>query len=278
MTNPLEQFFRSPKLYVKLPTQGKFYPENMVDLTANGEVAVYPMTAIDQIHIRTPDALLNGDAMVKVVGNCVPGVKNPKSLVEPDINTLMVAIRIASSGDKMPFDVKCPKCNSQHSYEVDLNTIIETQNYIQDDASIEIDGKLLIYLRPYNFEQRNLSLLNEIQESQAVSLIQNDTSMDTTTKYTSLGKHVATMAERTYEILAQSITKIIILQTGEQVDNKQFIIEFIKNISKLQADILTNKIKQLNGTGIDPNINLKCESCNHEWLQPLEFDPASFFA
>jgi hypothetical protein len=249
----------------------------MVDTTINGEVAVHAMTALDQINIRTPDALLNGDAMVKVVGNCVPSIKNPKDLVEPDINTLLLAIRIATVGSQMEVDTICPSCSHENHYQIDLNAIIETQTFSEANNCVELDDNLRVHLRPYNFNQRNLSLLNEVQESQAVSLIQNDSNLDQTTKFMSLGQHVAKMAERTFDIVAQSITHITILKTGQTVDNQEWIAEFLKNISKSQADSITDKIKQINKVGIDTVNNFECSSCNHKWQQPIDFDPSSFF-
>ena len=42
--NPLSQYFRQPGAYVKLPTQGLWYQDGSVQLTAEGEVAVYSGT------------------------------------------------------------------------------------------------------------------------------------------------------------------------------------------------------------------------------------------
>ena len=58
--NPLKQYFRQPAIYLRLPTGGKYWPPGSIELTHNGEFSVYPMTAIDEITYRTPDALFNG--------------------------------------------------------------------------------------------------------------------------------------------------------------------------------------------------------------------------
>ena len=50
--NPLKQYFRRPAMYLKLPSQGKFYDETVVRMPENGELPVYPMTAIDEITAR----------------------------------------------------------------------------------------------------------------------------------------------------------------------------------------------------------------------------------
>jgi hypothetical protein len=89
----------------------------MINLAVNQEIAVYPMSALDQILMRTPDALLNGDALLKIVKNCVPDIQNVKQLVEPDINTLLLAIRIASVGPSMELELNCPACQQENNYQ-----------------------------------------------------------------------------------------------------------------------------------------------------------------
>jgi hypothetical protein len=49
MTNPLKQYFRRPAIYLRLPSNGKFYSQGAIDLPDNKEIPVYPMTAIDEI-------------------------------------------------------------------------------------------------------------------------------------------------------------------------------------------------------------------------------------
>ena len=57
--NPLRRYFRQPAIYIRLPSAGKFYPPGTLDMPANNELPVLPMTAVDEIVSRTPDALFN---------------------------------------------------------------------------------------------------------------------------------------------------------------------------------------------------------------------------
>ena len=90
--NPLQQFFRQPAIYIKLPSNGKFYPEGALTMPENGEIPVYPMTAVDEITYRTPDALFNGTAVVNVIQSCVPAIKNAWFIPAMDIDTLLLLI------------------------------------------------------------------------------------------------------------------------------------------------------------------------------------------
>ena len=56
--NPLRKYFRQPKIYLRLPSKGKFYPASIIDMPESGELPVFAMTAKDELMIKTPDALL----------------------------------------------------------------------------------------------------------------------------------------------------------------------------------------------------------------------------
>ena len=91
-SNPLKQFFRRPAVYLKLPSGGLGYPEGAINLPDNGEIPIYPMTAIDEITSRTPDSLFNGVAVVELIKSCVPDIKDPWSVTNVDLDPLLVAI------------------------------------------------------------------------------------------------------------------------------------------------------------------------------------------
>ena len=74
-TNPLAAHFRQPKLYMKLPSGGLFNTDDDLDFPENKEVAIFPMTAKDEIKFKTPDALMNGQGVVDVIQSCMPNIK-----------------------------------------------------------------------------------------------------------------------------------------------------------------------------------------------------------
>ena len=74
-TNPLAGHFRTPKLYTGLPSGGKFYGDDVLEMPTSGEVPVFPMTAKDEIMLKNPDALLNGEAVASVLMCCIPAIK-----------------------------------------------------------------------------------------------------------------------------------------------------------------------------------------------------------
>lgn len=275
--NPLTQYFRVPKLYVKLPSECRYYESNDVELSMTGEVAIYPLTALDQLLLRTPDALLNGESLTKVVKSCVPGIKDPKNLVEPDINAILLGIKVATTGTNMELDLSCPKCSHENHYEIDLTPILETATPTPNDDTVEYNDSLIVHLRPYNFVQRNLTLLNEMTYNNAIRLLQANSESEDPKRIEEASLTIDSMSRRTFSIIAQSIRCITIKSQGEQVTDRGFIEEFLAGITKEQSDVIINKIKQLNQSGIDPTHKFQCISCSHTWDQNIDFDPTSFF-
>ena len=119
-SNPLQQFFRQPAIYIRLPSDGQHWPPGSLNMPANHELPVYPMTAIDEITYRTPDALFNGQSTISVIQSCVPNIKNAWHMPGIDLNSVLIAIRVASYGHNMEVDSSCPSCESLGEYVTDL--------------------------------------------------------------------------------------------------------------------------------------------------------------
>ena len=112
-SNPLSQYFRQPAVFIRLPSLGKFYATGALEPTENNEYPVLPMTTLDEITYRTPDALFNGQAVISVIQSCVPNIKNAWSMPAMDIDTVLIAIRIATYGHEMDINTPCPGCENE---------------------------------------------------------------------------------------------------------------------------------------------------------------------
>ena len=108
-SNPLKKYYRQPKQFVRLPSNYKYYKPGTIQVPESGEVAVFPMTAKDELLFKTPDALLNGEATVRVIQSCIPAITNAWEMPALDIDTCLVAIRMATYGTKMQVKVFVPK-------------------------------------------------------------------------------------------------------------------------------------------------------------------------
>ena len=148
--NPLAKYFRQPAIYMKLPSLGRFWGENSLELPVTGEIPVYPMTARDEVTLRTPDSLMNGQGVVDVIQSCCPNIKDAWHMPSVDVDAVLIGIRIASYGNEMDLDTTCPFCQSENSHALDLSTIlngISCPNYV---TKIEINN-LKIKVKPQEF-------------------------------------------------------------------------------------------------------------------------------
>ena len=149
--NPLTQYFRQPAIHIRLPSQGKFYPQGTLAMPPNGELPVLPMTSVDEITYRTPDALFNGSATVSVIKSCVPAIRDPWSMPSTDMDAVLVSIRIASYGHGMDISTTCPACETVDDVTVDLRRVNDSLSVGNYEEKLQI-GDLEFYFRPITFK------------------------------------------------------------------------------------------------------------------------------
>lgn len=107
--NVLKKYFRQVKASANLPSRGWWYDEDLIDAKPEA-VPVLGYTAADEIMLLTPDKLITGESTYDIIRSCVPSIKDPKKLVKIDIDALMVAIKIATTGNTYTYTCKCPLC------------------------------------------------------------------------------------------------------------------------------------------------------------------------
>mgnify|MGYP003316542999 CR=1 FL=1 len=124
-SNPLQKHFRQPKIYIKLPSGGLYYPEDSVTIPESGELPVMAMTAKDELALKTPDALLSGQATVDLIHSCMPNIKNAWVMPSLDIDACLIAIRIASNGEHMTISATAPNTKEPVDYTIDLRQVLD---------------------------------------------------------------------------------------------------------------------------------------------------------
>jgi hypothetical protein len=274
MTNPLRQYFRQPSIYIKLPSQGQNYPAGTLNMPANGELPVYPMTAIDEITYRTPDALFNGQATVNVIQSCLPNIKDAWAVPSIDLDTILIAIRIASYGHDMDFATSCPACNDTAERTIDLRTMLDALRS-PDYASHITHGDLEIYFRPLSY--KNLNDNSQLQfEQQKLLQVIPDSAVSDADKMTALTRAFKQLTEITVRSLSISITMIKTPQA--LVSEQPFIEEFLKNCDRELFNQIRDHVLQLREQSELQPLKLQCTACNNKYEQALTLDMASFFA
>lgn len=272
--NPLRQYFRQPSIYLPLPSKGEFWADGAIDMPDNGELPVLPMTAIDEITYRTPDALFNGQAVVSVVQSCVPSIKDAWACPSTDINALLTAIRIASYGHSMEIHTRCPACNSESDYDLDLRTVLEQMQSPDFSKTIK-HGDLEISFKPMTYKDQNESAQLQFEQQRMLQILP-DADIPEEEKVTQLNAVLAKVTELTVEALKWSIAGIRTPQAI--VTNPVHIHEFLNNCDRaLFGEIRKHVIELRQSAELKP-MHLECDECHHKYDQSLTLDMTSFFA
>jgi hypothetical protein len=272
--NPLKQYFRQPAIYVRLPSQGNFYPPGSINLPPTGELPVYPMTAMDEITYRTPDALFNGQATVNVLSSCVPDIRDHWSTPALDIDTLLIAIRIASYGHDMDFGTRCPKCSHECEHTVDLRGVLDRMRAPDYKKSLK-SGDMEIFFKPMSYRELNDN--NAIQfENQKLLSILPDGDLPDQEKMSALSNALKRITEITVRALSQSIAAVKTPQS--LVSEPEYIEELLKNCDRDLFNKIKDHIIDLKGQSEMPPMTITCPECKNQYDQAVTLDMSSFFA
>jgi hypothetical protein len=273
-TNPLKQYFRQPAIYARLPSQGKFWPEGTVAIPPNGELPIYPMTAVDEITTRTPDALFNGSAVIRIFESCVPSVKNAWVMPAIDVDTLLVAVRIATYGHEMDVNTRCPNCDTQNEYQVDLRNILANIKTPDYESSMDIQG-LKFFFRPLSYQQMNENNQMQFEDQKAMQTM-GESDIDDQEKMKRLGESFLRITALTIKSIAQSISAI---RTADAVVTETaHILEFLQNCDRAAFNAIRDHIVKLKQESETEPLKITCPECSTKFDQPFTLDMSNFFA
>jgi hypothetical protein len=272
--NPLKNFFRQPAIYMRLPSGGRFWPADSLEIPQSGELPVFPMTAVDEITYRTPDALFNGQAVVDVIHSCIPSIKNAWHTPSMDLNAILVAIRIASYGNDMDLTTTCPACSESEDFGLDLRTVLDQLRSPDYDQTIT-HGDLEISFRPMDYQQQNASNMKQFENQRLIQMIPNSDLPDDE-KVRQMTEIMKNITDLTVAALRDSIEHI--RTPNAIVAEHEFIQEFLTKCDRaVFAAIRDHAIGLRSQTDLRP-VKLACSSCKHEYEQQINLDMASFFA
>ena len=271
--NPLKQYFRRPAIYLKLPSGGKGYAPGIVSIPESGELPVYPMTAIDEITAKTPDALFNGTAVTEIIKSCVPGILDPWSINSVDLDAVLIAVKSATGGYELEVNSTCPKCNEEATYGVNLVGLLTALKSGDYDKELPIND-LIFKFRPLTFKEMNQASLGQFELQRMFVIIDSLDSQEEKTKKTK--EALATITDTTMQVLSRTIEYI--KTPAAFVDSNDYILDFLRNCDKN----VYVQIRDYNGTlkqqsEVKP-MKVKCVSCEHEYEQQFTLNTSDFFA
>ncbi len=271
--NPLKAHFRQPAAFVKLPSNGAFWPPGSIDIPPDGNIPVYPMTVQNEITLKMPDALLTGAAMVEVIQSCCPNIKNAWQMPSIDVDAILITIRIASYGDTMSVDTNCPECSKENTYGIPLYNIVNAITPGDYETTHEVGG-LIFKFKPQDY--KTISDINNTNFAETRMMQGIQDSKDEDEKQKHIEKHLRTLVNLNLSILANS-TESISIPDGEVVVDHRQILEFYTNADMNVVRAVQNIVTELSVSSKTPDQNFSCDGCGHKYSSPIEFDYANFF-
>ena len=276
-SNPLIKHFRQPAIYIQLPSKGRYWEDPAaISIPETGELAIYPMTTKDEITLRTPDALMNGQGVVEVIQSCIPSIKNAWKMPSVDTDAVLIAMRIASYGHNMEFEGTCPKCSESHTYGLDMRTMlaqIRCPNYdtIMDLQTVNIKFKPQSYLQSIQVNQAQF----EMQKYEKLINSLDDENIEEKTKIA--GAQVRRLNEVATEMLTNATEYIIDVESGTKIDRKDYIKEFYNNVESKVVQQINEWLGELIKDSTPKMQKVNCGSCGDEIELQIMFDYSNFF-
>lgn len=260
VNNPLLERLKLPGETFTLPSCGVFYGDGVLDDTVkNAEVRVHPMTAIDEITIKTPDMLFSGDAVREVFKRCIPQILNVNALLSKDVDFLLVCLRKVSYGDNIEISANhtCDETKT-HTYQVDTNTFIKSAKrldptMVSEMFTVTMPNGQVVKLKPISFENY-------------IKIMQNNNEFDSNNDDS---------AETRKQKMIESISNII--QSIDDITVNEHIVGWLDKIPPMYANIINSKVENTFNWGSTFSTTVVCKECKEEMTLSAQLNPISFF-
>jgi hypothetical protein len=271
--SPLKKYKRQPKLYVTLPSGGTWYPTGSLEKFEDLEV--YSMTAGDEISVKTPDALYSGISVVKLIQNCIPGIKDAWYVPIIDLDYILAAIRLASYGETVALSGKCPHCSETSDYAIAIQTILDHMQNIQFVNEVRVND-FIFKLRPLYYKEAN-QLTRESYSVQRMLRQFVSTIDDETKQQEELSKLYDRLNEMTKSVVFSSVVEVV-TPDNDVERHAQFIREFLENGDKEYYNAIKEVFDQNNDRYQIPKTTVSCGSCTKEYSVIPALNYTDFFS
>jgi hypothetical protein len=254
--NPLLAKLRIPGRTFQLPSRGALYNNGELGAVANGEIHVYPLSALAEINLKNPDTLFNGKAVEAVFGECIPDIKKPTELFARDIDAIMLFLRLVTYGPNFEISVKhtC-KDAKDHSYIVDLEQQLQKMVYldptvIEEKYSCTLQNGQVVRVHPLKFNHM-------------IELFQLNANKSEFTE------------EQTKANIVFNLKGVI--ESVDGVSDPKLIEPWIRAASTPMHNRVTEAFERTNEWGPVSTVKLTCKDCGEQFDVELPMNPISFF-
>lgn len=276
----LSAYFRKEELKVSLPSKGAFYPPGSLEMDSNSEVGIFPMTALDELTLKTPDGLLSGESTYKVIKSCVPSIKDPWSMPSIDVDSVLIGIRIASYGENMKVTSIVPITKTRQDHQINLITLLDSRKELQIDTKVMLGNGVTIAVKPSNYREMQ-SIRRETFEKQRLSKTITDSDMDPEAKEKEFNKIFEKLTMLNVQTLTDNIDAIITPDgTFSDIGSKQ---EFVNNVQLQHVNLIRKKVDEINVIGSLPKYTVQSpeedvkKGAPESYEVPVMLDNSDFF-
>lgn len=230
---------------ISLPSQGKVYATDSP--LSNGFIDLKYPTAREEDILSSQNLIKNGTVLDEFLKSIIMSNVHYKDIVWGDKNAILVAARILAYGEKYKLSITCPKCETRHIVDINLNEL-PTHNLGTELKQVDINE--FEYTLPYSKRTITFKYLNGYDDD----MIKKELS-------------ITANKNRNWTIRLRHIIKSV---DGEY--NQQYINSFIDNELFSKDSVELRKYVDENAPNMDYTINFTCPNCNHT-EEGMEFMP-----
>ena len=242
------------------------------------------MTTKDELMLKNPDALLNGEAVASLIKSCVPDIKDPKKMFSADVDALLIAIRGASGGDDVEVQATCPECETITDVTISVEASLQGMEELDSEYELTLTNGLVVKGLPFTYFSTIRAGVASFQSTRSMQSISEMT--DDMERLSAFNESFVKLADLNFELLVDSI-KSIVYQNEEGKDviitDSHIIREFLENTDNTTGKEIETFVNSINDKGVKNEVLVKCENedCpvegGNEFTAPINFDPVNFF-
>ncbi|AMM43815.1 structural protein [Pectobacterium phage vB_PcaM_CBB] len=277
--NPLSKYTKVEVLYTKLVSNDVIkYPAGVL-VNDTVECGICARSARDELMFNNPDALMNGEAVANVIENCVPNIGDARKLFVPDVELLLIGIKLATKEREYHIEVDCPECGHHGAFERDLQFLLDSAELLEEQPELLLEdvGGLLLKFKPHTWEEYSVFGQKMFQQQKKARMLEDLEEMSDEEKMEMFSQIFEEMTKLSFDMIVANIDSIETVE-GDKITEREFIAEWLGAQPAFILKQIREKSDLINNIGVSHTMDVGCSSCGHEWtIENLQFDPSNFF-
>jgi hypothetical protein len=195
----------------------------------------------------------------------------------------LIAIRIASYGEKMEMNVKIPDTEETEPFEIDLRPMLDqiAENTIWEERVI-ISEDLTVYIEPVNYKVMTDYSVMSFDSNRILSTLIQEKDLTEEQRVNLAADAMSKIADATLMQMVHGIKRID--SKDGSTDNPEYIKEFLENIEKEIFNKISSAFRKLNDHNNERSVTIQVPPKYVETgspatiTVPFQFDYSNFFA